>query len=559
MKLAGNRKGVSTLIMIILILGALILGGLLSYTWVISSYYNVPENTTLIAENVQFSTSNFTYFNVTVLNPSYSASDVNLTTIRLTVESKNSVYNINTTEPVLSVIRVGTSQTFKCLENWSPFAGEAVKIEPIAGNASTVSYRTTTPMVKLTVTPNFDAFTSVEYFNLTVGNSAQSILNLTLSDVSLFGTQVTANVTPTLPYVLSKGQNATFKVAYNWEILRTYNVTVTVKTAEGYQAQYVTQKLSGAVLSVESVKFDDKDTTYFNVTVKNSPDATEKAIPNRVNLTRQDNTTITLSTPTLLIVNPVLPNRTLSIKCFWDWNAHRNETVTVRVYTRQGFTPATMTVRTPPATLWNITSVVFDLDHPDYFVFNVTNLQTSLQNINITGISITNGTRTITINQTTPALPNVLGIGESQTFNCTFAWASYKGRNVTVAISAQGGLTLSTPATIAFIKLELRDLVESNVDIAIRYLNVTIVNSANSLKNATINRIVIATGNKTFDIDGSLSNPTLIPNEAVVIPGQNITIVCPWNFANYWSLGSKLTMTVYTVEGIQASGTWVHP
>jgi len=415
----------------------------------------------------------------------------------------------------------------------------------------------------LTVTPNFDAFTSVEYFNLTVGNSAQSVLNLTLSDVSLFGTQVTANVTPTLPYVLSKGQNVMFKVSYNWEIFRTYNVTVTVKTAEGYQAQYVTQKLSGAVLSVQSVNFDDKDTSYFNVTVKNSADSTATPIPSRVNLTRQDNTTITLSTPTLLIVNPVLPNRTLSIKCFWDWNAHRNETVTVRVYTRQDFTPATVTFRTPHAALWNMTSVVFDLDHPYYFLLNVTNLQTSLQNVTVTGISVTNGTKTITINQTTPGLPDLLGIGEPpRTFNCTFAWAAFRGRNVTITISAQGGLTLSTSASIASVKLQLLgdtpvfgDLVIPPSNITIPFLNVTISNSNNSVMNVTINRIVITVGNKTFEIDGSLSNP-IFQNGYVLRTGQTITIICAWNLFSHVPTGSKMTVTVYTVEGVQVSRTW---
>jgi hypothetical protein len=548
----------------------MIFGGLLSYIWVISSYYNVPENTTmLIVENVlfpRFPVFNFTYFNVTILNPSNSVSDANITTIRLTVEDKNDVHNITTTSPQLSVMRVGTRQTFKCLENWSPFAGDTVKIEPIAANASTVSYRTTTPLVKLTVTPNFDASTSVKYFNLTIGNSPQSVINLTLSEITLFATSVTANVTPSLPYVLFPGQNGTFKCVNNWENLRGYNVTITVRTSEGYETVYVTPKLLGAVLSIQEVKFDDEDTTYFNLTVKNSQDSTTAAILSRVNLTLHDNSTITLSTvpPLNIIIIPVLPNQTFSMKCIWPWNAHRNETVTVQVYTRQGLTPATMTVRTPPSTLWNITDIRFDLEHPGYFLLNATNLPTSLQNVTITSISVINGTRTITINQTIPGLPYILHIGETQTFNCTFAWAAYRGRNVNATISTQEGLKLSVLVAIPSIKLKLlgdtpvfSDLVIPPSNITIPYLNVTIWNSDNSIQNVTIKRIVIVTDNGTFEIDGSLSYPKLVPNGYVLRTGQTITIICPWNYGPInWPPGSKLKVTVYTSEGVKASRTW---
>ena len=79
-----NVKAVSTLWLILSILISLIVGGLISYVWVMASYYNMPENTTLlIVTHVFFSAANARCFNVTVLNPSNSVSDVNLSLIHI--------------------------------------------------------------------------------------------------------------------------------------------------------------------------------------------------------------------------------------------------------------------------------------------------------------------------------------------------------------------------------------------------------------------------------------------------------------------------------------------
>ena len=184
MKLLTNKKAVSTFILIILILCSAVFGALVSYLWVMANYYNMPDTTLLIVTNAVFPgppTINLTYFNVTILNPSNSISDVNITAIRLSVEGRDESYDINETEPepLPFLIRRGTEQTFKCKKNWSNFAGEIVRIEPVAVNASTKSYSYATTRVKLNLTPTFDESQSVEYFNLTMENSAESIINLT--------------------------------------------------------------------------------------------------------------------------------------------------------------------------------------------------------------------------------------------------------------------------------------------------------------------------------------------------------------------------------------------
>ena len=79
---------------------------------------------------------------MTVLNPSNSASDVNMTAIRLILELGTAdLYDITTTEPTLPVlVRIGEEKTLKCSRNWSNFTGETVRIEAIAENTSIKSH-----------------------------------------------------------------------------------------------------------------------------------------------------------------------------------------------------------------------------------------------------------------------------------------------------------------------------------------------------------------------------------------------------------------------------------
>jgi len=206
----SNKKAVSTLMLIVLMLCSAVFGALVSYLWVMSSYYNMPENTTLlIVEDVVFPISNARYFNATILNPSNSASDATIAAIRVNIEGKNEAYNVTTTEPELGVIRRGTKQTFMCLKNWSNFAGETVTIEPLAANASTKSQSYVIPRVKLELTPNFDVSQSVEYFDLTIQNSVEFNLSLEILEIRVF--DLPTNVTPSLPHILSVNQTEIFR------------------------------------------------------------------------------------------------------------------------------------------------------------------------------------------------------------------------------------------------------------------------------------------------------------------------------------------------------------
>ncbi|MCW4051723.1 MAG: hypothetical protein NWE78_00765, partial [Candidatus Bathyarchaeota archaeon] len=83
-----NVKGLSKLSLLILLFASALFGAVLSYLWT-EGYYietgrKVPEDViTVTITNVTFPIGNSTYFNVTVLNPSFSKADAYITGIAL--------------------------------------------------------------------------------------------------------------------------------------------------------------------------------------------------------------------------------------------------------------------------------------------------------------------------------------------------------------------------------------------------------------------------------------------------------------------------------------------
>ena len=554
MRILSNVKAISTLMLIILILCSVVLGALISYFWVMASYYNMPENTTLlIVEDVVFPVFNARYFNVTILNPSNSISDINITAIRLSVEGKNEVYNVTTAEPSIPfLIRRGTKQTFECNWNWGNFAGETVRIEPVAANASTKSYSYATPRVKLKLTPNFDVSQSIEYFDLTIENSAESIINLTISDIMVNNEPINDNVTPPLipSPVLSLGQNETFRCNWNWDWGKVgrQNVTITVKTAEGYESVYVTNELPGAVLFVDEVRFDYTNTNYFNVTVESSEVSTATAIVSGINLTLQDRAPFEINETRehvpfknlLLVFRSIPPNGSGTFGCSWNWAQYRNETFTVNVYTEQGFTIPPRTAKTPLAIVWNITDTNFDLDDIEHFSVNVTNTPCSLQSINVTQIRFNEN-----VTEITPSSWQI-SAGEERQFSCAFNWTSFKGENITIMVYTADGLNISKSITLPSVKLKIINASFKTSEDS-RYLNITIENAKESLLNVTVARIVV-----------SLENETVYESKGVGIlieVGKNVTFTFSLNWGSYEN--EEVTISVYTEEGFEATAKFI--
>ncbi len=565
MNVKRETKAISSLILILIILCSVIFGALVSYMWVMANYYNMPEDASLlVVENLEFSVADFTSFNVTVLNPSNSALDANITNFVLRVETQGQFYVVPSTYPsVPFVIARGTRQSFKCMLNWSNMTGNVIRVEPVAGYASTRSPLYSLPYASLTATPNFDATETVDYFNLTLNSDQYSETNLTISEIQIFSDTINAT-TPLLPYVLQPNTTQVFRCYRNWNDLRGQNVTITVKSAEGYELDLPTGNLLGAALSIADVEFDYSESTYFNMTIASSEDSTTGATINAINLTQQDGKTLSIRSkfpPLNTLFSTISPNQSLTFICDWAWTQHHDENITINAYTRQDFVVQNKTVSTPPAIVWNVTDVNFDLNNLEHFTVNVTNTPSSLHEVNITGILL-NGNGTIT---DPPSA--ILANGNQMMFNCSFDWKSLRGNNAVVTVLAEDGTNVSTNVALPIVGLKLLgdsfvygSLNDQYPDITIPFLipyfNVTVTNSNNSLiENLTITRIVLQTRNDTYEIDYDLTVPRLGPNGYTLKKGDTVTILCFWDWTRYLTT-DHVEVTVYTAEGFQASRTW---
>jgi hypothetical protein len=165
----------------------------------------------------------------------------------------------------------------------------------------------------------------------------------------------------------------------------------------------------------------------------------------------------------------------------------------------------------------------------------VTNLPTSLQDLNITQIGF-NGNHTLSSSQIIPS-------GESRRFNCTINWKEFIGKNVTITAYDSTGQNNSESIVVPFVDLRIAhiafDDVESNAEVKI-----TIANSAFSTKNVTINSISIATTNTTTLI-------TIGPRGRPVNIGADTTIACPYNWHDVST--QQLKITIETAEQITLS------
>jgi hypothetical protein len=137
------------------------------------------------------------------------------------------------------------------------------------------------------------------------------------------------------------------------------------------------------------------------------------------------------------------------------------------------------------------------------------------------------------------------------------------GKNVNVTVLTEDGSNVSKIIAISSVGLKMlgkpviSELPVPELNITIPYVNITIWNSNNSLQNVTVTRITFETENSTYEIDGSLTYPQLVPNGYVLKAGENATVVCLWNWGSFLSF--RLKVTIYTAEGYEVSETWYSP
>ena len=533
-----NKKAVSTIILVILILCSVVFGAFLSYMWVMANFYLEPETVDLVITQVDFPVDHADYFYVTVMNPSHSSSGTNITEIYFTVEGDNKLYTVTSTYPEELPIHFekGTSKTIRCDENWGEFAGKAIVVHVSATGGSGAAASAETKFVKLELETKVNATISCKQFNITITNNEYSALNLTLTKIYINMMPI-ENVSRlpddqnvTFPINLFKGTSVSLRCLYNWNTFK--NPTIRVETSEGYYAEASTSAAASVLLLTTDAVFNETKTDELDITVFNSEDSSTPVDISSIDLTYSDGTKYYINGS---LASPSLPhtlqrNSTVTFRCAWSWRDYWDKNASITVYTRQGYTSVPKMVKTPPEIALKIMAN-FNLTDTEHFLLNVTNMPYSLKNVTVTQIKLNTNQTSFT--------PQTVPIGERKQFNCTFNWTAFRRNTVTVTVNASNVIVFQN-VTLPYMYLKIINANFTTTENG-KNFNVTIKNIENSLQNTTITRIVVHFENETvFEVNGI---------EYIIEVGKNVTLTFSWD----WSLckNKEVTISVYTSEDLE--------
>lgn len=545
MSIVKGTKAISTLILVLLILLSMIIGAFLSYMWVMSNFYLEPENTVgIVITEVNFPVDHGDYFNLTVMNPSHSTSDTNVTEIYLTVKGDSNLYRVNETYPEEFPIQLqrGSVKTIKCIMDWGKFAGKTITVHVSALNASGATRSSETKFVKLEAKAHFNATISCKHFNVTVRNHEASAINLTLTRVYLDYKPV-ENMSIKLPEVIRINETRQFQCFVDWQGIE--KPCVTIETLQGYSYKIESEVSSAVVLQITDVTFNELNPNELNITLSNSASSVTSVDVTNIILTYENNTKYDISGN---LAKPLLPhklerNTTITFKCTWPWKDYRERSVTVIAYTKQGFVSAPKTVKTPPQIVLKITHLTFNLTDTGFFLMNVTNMACSLKEAHITKIKFNNDDCTFA--------PQTVLAGEERQLKCGHNWANFKGERVTVTVYTAEGLNVSKSLVLPSVDMKILTLEFGMSPNGIPFINITILNSAFSKWDVTITQIKFKTMDAVQIIDGTLTSPMLHPKGYLLNLGAKVTIVCTWNWVIHQ--GENLMVIVETAEGFSTS------
>jgi len=147
MRLVQSTHGISKLMFVIFLLVALIVGATLSYIWTMGYYasleFQLPKSANITIEDVAFPPQNTTFFNITILCPSYSQSGVEVN--QIVVLTNDGILHEVETQDLPYLLEVGSSQTFRGDWNWTNYTGETVKVIVYVTEGSGANIRSEIP------------------------------------------------------------------------------------------------------------------------------------------------------------------------------------------------------------------------------------------------------------------------------------------------------------------------------------------------------------------------------------------------------------------------------
>ncbi|MBS7624592.1 hypothetical protein KEJ29_03315 [Candidatus Bathyarchaeota archaeon] len=328
-------------------------GSFLSYIWVAGYLFSLelrlPETPTISICNLTVSAEDPTFFNVTILNPSFAPRAVEIMGISVLVNE--TAYKITVMTPSIPSggyrLEVGEIRTFKCHWLWADYAGKPVSVMVFVREGSGAVYTVNLPLVAVEVgSPKFDPELG-DRFSIRVRNSDRSVISVDVKGISIIvdGSIYDVEFSPPPPIRLNPNGSIDLTCRWNWAEHQGKSITVIVETSQGYMGRGKEIIPTYAIFAVSNVNFNPENTTCFSITVANFQGS----------LVTLNITDISIKTKDGLILKPlrVIPNLPYILKadsivpfiCEWNWTQYAGEEVTLIVSTGQGYkTSVTFTI-----------------------------------------------------------------------------------------------------------------------------------------------------------------------------------------------------------------------
>lgn len=353
MRLLQGLRGISKLMLIILLLLAFIVGATLSYIWTMGYYasteFQLPKKANITIEDVTFSAQDTTFFNVTILNPSYSPSPVEIQ--QIVVLTDDDFYTVEVTPSLPFTLETGSLQTFRGSWNWANYVGKPVKVVAYVADGSGANIQTEIPpYVNLTVEAYFNSSISIRHFNVTVRNAETSVMYVDITELTINGEKienVTMNGVPaSFPYSLNSSQSVMFTCLWNWAGYQGQRVAVAVRTLQGYLAEHSVVTPLPVELVVNAVFNSTIGTDRFNVALLSSMTSGGYVDISEIFL-RVNGETVNVTEWTPYPVR-VQPGSSVLLVCYLNWEEYKNMKATVTIHTLQGLQFSSEEITIPP-------------------------------------------------------------------------------------------------------------------------------------------------------------------------------------------------------------------
>jgi len=354
MRLTCDTKGISRLVLILLMLIFFTVGALFSYVYTMGFYapseFKLPSESVITIESVEFSDQNTSFFNVTLLNPSYSPSSVEVTRIEARTPDDNEIHMITNTQPTIPYqLERGEIRKFQAMWNWAnytgiklPYSDQPIEVRVFLADGRGEILEVKRPLTTLVITDLvFNSSISVNHFNVTVQNVGSSKTYVNITEIRVGANLVSQDmVTPYLPHALNPGDDPVqFQCFYNWTDVQGQEITVKISTLQGYIAEHTQTLPKPVVLSISQIVFNAVNTNQFNVTVSNAADSSTYVDINRITVTVGEGAAVNISQWVANQSSRLQTNASVLIMCTWDWSSFKEQSLTamVTVYTSQGF------------------------------------------------------------------------------------------------------------------------------------------------------------------------------------------------------------------------------